>query len=149
MAPPAALRLAKGATMEYGARFPIEFMIRIDSTVPRSTLQEHADHRLFFALRRFQDSVRRVTVRVTDQNGPRRGIDTRCVVTADLHRGGAVLVEATSAWPTAAIGEAARRLNEALRRRVDREHAVTRRRTAVARIVSPALPATPPSRAPA
>jgi ribosome-associated translation inhibitor RaiA len=68
-----------------------------------------------------------VTLRLVDDNGPRRGIDTRCQLTLHLPNGDALLVEATSAWPTAAIGDAARRLRERLRRRRDRQHEVSRR----------------------
>ena len=116
--------------MEYRAQFPIEFVSRIDSIVPRSALEAYAGHRLFFALRRFRSSIRKVTVRLTDQNGPRHGVDIRCVIAMHLHQGGALLVEATSAWPTAAITAAAGRLTRTMRRRLARQHARHRRAAA-------------------
>jgi ribosome-associated translation inhibitor RaiA len=94
---------------------------------PLNELQPHLVHRLSFVLRRFQNSVRKITVRLTDQNGPRKGVDTRCVITATVDRGPALVVEATSAWPTASITAAVSRLDEALRRRLDRAHRTRRR----------------------
>ncbi len=99
---------------------PIDVVVKRSSALPDETLQEYAGRRLFFALRRFEDQVRRVTLRLTDENGPRRGVDTRCVLSVALHRGEPIVVQATSAWPTAAITEAARRLNEVVRRRLAR-----------------------------
>lgn|SRR5690349_19677504 len=115
--------------MEHGIRFPIQFVRRAPSTVPLSLLQEHAARRIAIALRGFESVVRRVTVRVTDDNGPRRGIDTRCLITVHLGDGNRLLVHATSAWPMAAIADAAKRLSEMLRRRIHREHTRARKTT--------------------
>lgn len=104
------------------AAVPIEFTGRAQTSVALSTLEEYACYRLRFALRRFRDRVRRVSVRLTDENGPRRGVDSRCLVTAELDHGAPIFVHATTAWPTDSITAAARRLKEALRRRLDREH---------------------------
>ncbi len=114
--------------MEHLAQIPFEFVTRSATTVPPSELQEYASHRLHFALRPFQDQVRRVILRLEDENGPRRGIDTRCVISVELDRGAPIVVEATTAWPTASMTAAARRVNEVIRRRRDREHGLTRRR---------------------
>lgn len=100
---------------------PIDYVLRQSRFIPAGALRDYADHRLYFALRRFADHVRRVTVRVIDENGPRRGIDTRCLITAEFHHGPPVVVEATSAWPTASVTAAARRLTDAIRRRLDRD----------------------------
>ena len=79
-------------------------------------LRAHAEKRLAFALRRFQDRIRHVRLRFEDVNGPRRGVDARCLVIAQLTNGKRFVVEATTAWPTASVTEAARRLGEVLRR---------------------------------
>lgn len=113
--------------MEHSAQFPIELVSRIDTTVPRSVLEEYTGDRLYFALRRFESTVQKVTVRLSDHNGPRGGVDIRCLISVDLERGGTLLVEATAAWPAAAISAAAKRLAETLRRRVDRAHRASRR----------------------
>jgi hypothetical protein len=113
------------------APIPIDFVRRVTTAVPTSALEDYARHRLYFALRRFQDQVRSVTLRLNDENGPRRGVDSRCVASVELDRGPRIVVEATTAWPTASITAAAHRLNEILRRRADRE--VDRSRRAGAR----------------
>lgn len=103
--------------------FPIRYSIRVPSLDVTVPLQELAGRRLWFALRRFEDKVRRVTVRLIDVNGPRRGIDTRCTIQAELVDSSMLVAEATSAWPTAAITHACRRLNTAMRRHVSRTRA--------------------------
>ena len=80
------------------------------------TVREYALRRLSFGLRRFQHRARHITVRLVDLNGPRRGVDSRCSMTADLVNGGSLFVEATAATPFAAITRAAGRLGEVLRR---------------------------------
>ena len=99
---------------------PIEFVIRAGRPDTIDTLREYAAHRLSFALRRFQNRIRRVTVRVSDLNGPRRGVDAKCSITVDLVDGRRIFVNATTAWPFASVQRAASRLNEALRREIDR-----------------------------
>ncbi len=107
----------------------IEFVDRAATSVPPSILEDYARRRLHFELRRFRSQVRNVTVRVIDENGPRRGVDTRCVLTVELVKGAPIVVEATTAWPTASITAAGKRVGEIIRRRLDREHGRTRRAT--------------------
>ena len=104
---------------------PIEFLVRGGRSDTTEALREYALRRLTFAVRRFTHRVRHLTVRLVDENGPRRGVDSRCSMTADLAEGGQLFVEATAAWPFAAITLAAGRLSEVLRRDADR-HAVHR-----------------------
>lgn len=99
---------------------PIDFVIRAATEDTAATLREYAARRLSFALRRFEHRVRRVKVRLTDLNGPKRGIDSRCSMTVDLVDGRRIVVEATTAWPFASVTRAASRLNEALRRELSR-----------------------------
>jgi ribosome-associated translation inhibitor RaiA len=103
----------------------IEFFVRGIRSETTEALREYAVRRLSFAVRRFTHRVRHVEVRLVDENGPRRGVDARCAITADLVDGGQLFVEAIAAWPFAAITIAAGRLSEALRRQADR-HAVHR-----------------------
>ena len=79
-------------------------------------LRDYAERRFGFALRRFQQQIRNVRVRLVDLNGPQRGIDARCSVVAELTNGRQLFVEATTAWPFSSVTEAAGRLSEALRR---------------------------------
>ncbi len=84
-------------------------------------LREHAHKRLAFALRRFANRIRQIRLRFEDVNGPRRGIDARCLVVAQLTSGQRVVVEATTAWPSASVTQAVKRLAEVLRRSKWRE----------------------------
>ena len=98
----------------------IEFVIRAGRPDTIERLREYASHRLSFALRRFESRIRRVIVRVSDLNGPRRGADSRCAITLDLIDGRRLFVNATTAWPFASVTRAASRLNKVLRREIDK-----------------------------
>ena len=97
-----------------------EFLIRAGQVDTTEALRQYAERRLSFALRRFEPRIRHVMVRLVDVNGPRRGIDSRCSIAADLVDGRRIFVEASAAWPFAAITEAAHRLNESIRRELGR-----------------------------
>ena len=43
-------------------------------------LRDYAARRLDFALNRMQHNIRAVTVRISDKNGPKGGIDKRCLI---------------------------------------------------------------------
>jgi len=98
----------------------IDLFVRAGQSETTEALREYALHRLSFAVRRFRHRVKRVTVRLVDVNGPRGGLDSRCSISVDLVDGRPLFVEATAAWPFAAITLAAGRLGEALRRDSDR-----------------------------
>ena len=108
---------------------PVEFVIRAGRPDTIDTLREYTIRRLSFAVRRFERQIHRLTVRISDLNGPRGGVDSRCSMTADLNNGRRIFVNATTAWPFASVTQVASRLSEALRREVGRT--TTRRREAV------------------
>ncbi len=99
---------------------PIEFVIRGSQPDTVKALREYAARRLSFVMRRFEPHIGRIVVRILDLNGPRRGVDSRCSMTADLMDGRRVFVNATTAWPFASVTLAAHRLNEAVRRELKR-----------------------------
>ncbi len=98
----------------------IEFVIRDARPDTAERLRQYALRRLTFALRRFDNRVRHVTVRILDENGPRRGVDARCSMSAELTDGRRIFVDATTARPFASITEAAERLRGVLRRELGR-----------------------------
>lgn len=104
---------------------PVDFLIRAGQVETIETLREHAARKLSVALRPFQAQVRHINLRLVDVNGPRRGVDSRCAISADLINGQRLFVEATAAWPVAAISRAASRLGDAVRR-VHERHAARR-----------------------
>jgi putative sigma-54 modulation protein len=97
-----------------------ELVVRGVRRYAKEALREYALRRLSFAVRRFRHRIRRVTVRLVDVNGPRRGVDSQSSITADLVDGRQLFVAATTASPFAAITLAAGRLSEALRRDASR-----------------------------
>lgn len=107
---------------------PIDFVIRLATVNDPDTLRTYAERRLAFALRRFNSRARRVLVRLGDMNGPRGGVDSRCSITLELRDGRHIDVESVTAWPFASITLAAKRLNETLRREIDKAHDAVRRR---------------------
>jgi putative sigma-54 modulation protein len=98
----------------------IEVVVRDAQDDMAETLRAYAIRRLSFALRRFEQRVRHVTVRLVDLNGPKRGVDSRCSMTVDFVDGRHIFVDATTAWPFASVTRAAGRLSEALRREFKR-----------------------------
>lgn len=95
---------------------PIDFLIRAGQVETAEALRAHAVRKLSAALRPFQTRFRRITLRLVDVNGPRRGVDSRCSIAADLADGRQLFVDATAAWPVAAISRAASRLGDVMRR---------------------------------
>ena len=106
---------------------PIDFVIRSAVATDPDTLRSYGERRLAFALRPFEGRARRVVVRLGDINGPRRGVDFRCSIALELRDGRHVDVEAVTAWPFASMTLAAKRLNEALRRELERAQRSLRR----------------------
>ena len=101
----------------------IDLFVRGERAETTNELREYALRRLSFAVSRFRHRIRDLRVRLVDENGPRRGVDSRCSIEANLVDGGPLFVEATAAWPFAAVTLAAGRLREALRRNGSRQTA--------------------------
>jgi ribosomal subunit interface protein len=83
-------------------------------------LAGHVQRRLRFALGRFAARVAAVRVRLTDDNGPRGGVDKACRVRAHLRGAGLVRVDEIDADLYAAIDRAAARLSRGVARALDR-----------------------------
>jgi ribosome-associated translation inhibitor RaiA len=83
-------------------------------------LAELIHRRFTFSLGRFDGRVQSVTVRITDVNGPRGGVDKQCRVTARL-RGGAraIVLEDIDADAAVAIDRVADRTARALARALE------------------------------
>ena len=83
-------------------------------------LRDHADRRLKFALARAGPRIRHVTVRLSDVNGPRGGIDKCCRIQVMLNGLGGVMIEDTEADLYLAIDRAVDRAGRNVARRVAR-----------------------------
>lgn len=99
-------------------------------------LREHVEKRLAYALTHAGDSIMRLTVRLSDVNGPRGGDDKRCLIEARLKQSPAVVIEDVEADLYVAIDRAAERAGRTLARRLARQ-----------REFAPALPVAPESAA--
>jgi putative sigma-54 modulation protein len=84
-----------------------------------ASLMDLVLRRFAFALGRFHGRVRSVTIRLTDVNGPRGGVDKQCRVTAHV-RGGtrAIVLEDIDADAAVAVDRAADRTARAVARAV-------------------------------
>ena len=83
-------------------------------------LKNHIERRLRFALGRFAARIARLTVRLSDVNGPRGGIDKRCRIAVALVPRGLVLIERSGDEPFALIADAVNRAARAVRRELER-----------------------------
>ena len=88
-----------------------------------SGLREHVERRIGFALDWAKYHVRRVSVRLSDLNGPRGGEDKRCHIQVAMPGGADVLIEDTESDLYVAIDRAADRAGRTLARRVERNRA--------------------------
>jgi ribosome-associated translation inhibitor RaiA len=91
--------------------------------------------KLGMKLGKFVASIERVTVRVTDANGPRGGVDHVCNVKVVLSGLPSVVVERRDVAPHAAIDLALRAAEQAVRRRVRRRRMKPLRRRNSAQFV--------------
>jgi len=84
-------------------------------------LREHTQRCLQFAFGWAQHNVRKVTVRLSDINGPRGGSDKRCQIQFPLPHAQDVVIEDTESDIYVAIDRAAERAGQTLDRRLSRQ----------------------------
>ncbi|HEX8877364.1 MAG TPA: HPF/RaiA family ribosome-associated protein [Phycisphaerales bacterium] len=76
--------------------------------------------RLAAALGRFEERIRRVEVRITDENGPRGGVDKLCRVTATIAGAGPLMIEKRASDFYEAIARATNAVKQNVVRRVSK-----------------------------
>lgn len=96
-------------------------------------LKQHAERRLQFALGWADGQVRRSTVRLSDENGPRGGNDKRCQIQLTAHshdHASIIVIEEIQSDLYVAIDRAADRAGRTLARKMqrDRQRVRTQRR---------------------
>src|SRR3972149_11445222 len=84
-------------------------------------LRDYLKKRLAYALNHGDEYITRVTVRLSDINGPRGGVDKRCFIEVRLKQQPAVVIEDTEADLYIAIDRAAERAGRTLARRLARQ----------------------------
>jgi hypothetical protein len=90
------------------------------SELDRDELHEFTTRRLGFALGRFGAQVTGIRVSVSDENGPRGGVDKKCRVEVRGARRLAVVAEDAASDERAAIARAAERAGRAFARALER-----------------------------
>lgn len=83
-------------------------------------LRYHADRRLRSALAAVAGRIRRIVVRLTDDNGPKGGIDKRCQIRATVAGTRPIVIEQHDANLYDAIDRAADRAGRTITQRVAR-----------------------------
>ena len=86
------------------------------------SLRRHAERRLDFAIGSMQGRLRSVSVRLSDENGPRGGHDKLCLIHVSVPGAAPVVIEDVESDLYVAIDRAADRLGRALARRLQRQH---------------------------
>lgn len=84
-------------------------------------LRDYLKKRLAYALNHGGEYITRVTVRLSDINGPRGGADKRCFIEVRIKQQPAVVIEDTEADLYVAIDRAAERVGRTLARRLARQ----------------------------
>ncbi len=96
-------------------------------------IREYVDKRIRFALARIGHRLRRVDVRLSDLNGPRGGVDKRCLIEVRINRHPPVIVTDVQSDLYASIDRASARAGRTVMRRL----ALDNRRHRLAAIPQP------------
>ncbi len=89
-------------------------------------VRDHIERRLTFALSRFEVRLLKVTVHLTDNNGPKGGIDKSCLIVARLRGVEDVVVEVIDSDCVVAIDRATSRIGHTIGRALERRRDFTR-----------------------
>lgn len=87
-----------------------------------SDLKHHIEKRLHFALNWAKYHVSRVSVRLSDLNGPKGGLDKSCHIQLSAPGLGTVVIKDTESSFMTAIDRAADRIGHTLSRKLGRKH---------------------------
>lgn len=96
----------------------LEVLSRNVSLSPR--LKEHIERRMHFALGRFASTVTGAQLTLTDENGPRGGVDKRSLLRIYLRRGEDLRVEARGDELLDLVNRTAERASRVVARAVER-----------------------------
>lgn len=112
---------------------PVPIHLRALGVELDAELRARLRQKLALKLRKFARSIDRVSVRMTDANGPRGGVDQVCRINVVLVRLPPVVVEERDASAEAAVEAAVTSAERAVRRSVQRRRMKPIRRPAGAR----------------
>jgi len=109
----------------------VTISVRVRGVEWNDALQKLVERSITFAVDRFSRQVGRISVYITDLNGPRGGVDKMCQITADVKAGRPVLILERGADLSSMVHRAARRLGYRIARQTQRHRALVVRRGAV------------------
>ena len=93
---------------------------------PPAGLREYVARRMKFAIGRFKEHIQWARIKVADVNGPRGGVDMRCVVQLRLRNRPDVVFAVTEPEARSAVDHAANRVAQVLARRMGRQKKISR-----------------------
>src|SRR5690242_4502715 len=94
--------------------------VRTRDIDPGEEMQKRIKRRVENAVDRLKNRIDRISVLLSDVNGPRGGVDKLCQMTADVRGVGTVLITATGSDLFEAVGNAAERLGYRIHTNVER-----------------------------
>lgn len=99
----------------------MEIVIRARHIGWNEELREHVERSIDFAVDRHKGLVDRISVYLTDLNGPRGGVDKLCQVAAEIRGARPVIILEKGEDIHAVVNRAASRLGYRVGRRADRQ----------------------------
>jgi len=110
----------------------MELDIRAKGFEMTGAIEQHVRRRLQFACDWARHAVKRVSVRLSDENGPRGGMDKRCAIVVSLPQQAELVIEDTRDDIYRAVDYAVDRLGRNLAKRLVRQRGVQKIRPALA-----------------
>lgn len=103
--------------------------MRVSIHAPQATAEvaDRTVDRVRAALERYGQFIREASVRLTDENGPRGGVDQSCVVRVALRGAPDVTIRERGERPLAAVGAAMKRVRRAVSERINARARIGRR----------------------
>jgi putative sigma-54 modulation protein len=98
----------------------MEIAVRARDILWNEDLQQRVQRSIEFAVDRHSGRIDRISVYLTDLNGPRGGVDKLCQITAEVRGAKPVMILEKGDDLLAAVSRAARRLGYRIGRRVHR-----------------------------
>jgi len=98
----------------------MDIRIRYHHMPTAQDLSEYVEYRLSHSLDRFAGRIRRIVMHLYDMNGPRGGVDKKCLAVVDFNVGGNVAIEVRDANSFSAVDRVSDRLKERLHRELGR-----------------------------
>jgi len=99
----------------------MEIAVRTRDLAGNENLRQLVERRIDYAVDRHKNRIGRISVRLSDLNGPRGGIDKLCQMTADVRGIGTVLITEKGSNLLEAIANAAGRLGLRIRGSIERQ----------------------------